>query len=271
MPKFELDPKNRSTSIFDIDRLNLRKDEKARIIILDESPSYEYTHYIMDGTFRDNGSPNGSSYICLGDPATVQKERVDQERCPACNVADASDGSMVKMARRRFVYNVARYRTNARGGVIKPISLQHFVWLFGDDKINKILDRKEEHGDLRVKDIILTCTAQQYQNMDMDVSGELTIKDDKGAIEQLKEIRGSLPLDSDSERLLGKKISFDDMEKLIGQSGSVGDEEVAASVAEVMDSIENVEVAEPTSVSSSPFDESEKEESKDIDLDELLR
>jgi len=271
MSKFELDPKNRSTSIFDIDRLNLRKDEKARIIILDESPNYEYTHYIQDGTLRDNGSPNGSSFICLGDPATVQKDRVDQERCPACNVADASEGSMVKMARRRFVYNVARYRTNARGQIVNPISLQYYLWIFGDDKINKLIDRKEEHGDLRVKDIILTCTAQQYQNMDMDVSAELALKGDIGAMEQLKDIRSSLPPDSDSERLLGRLVNFEEMEKLIGQSGGVSDEDVEASVADAMNEISNVEITEPTSESSSPFDDIEKDDNPSVDLDDLLR
>ena len=84
---------------------------------------------------------------------------------------------------------------------------------------SKLVDRKREHGDLRKRDIVLTCTAVQYQQLDIDVSGRCeAIQTDSGK-EQLRAcVKTSLSND-DLDTLLATNVGFDELQAAVDESG----------------------------------------------------
>ena len=241
MPEVGFEPENKSTSIFDMDKLSLKKDEKARLVLMDEKARGQTVHYVVTGS-GDN--ERGRYYVCLGDPAAVKQQGADTERCPACRAAETGT-DIVRPAQRRFVMNIGRYRTNAKGEPTKPLSLALQVWVFNNDKFNKLVDRRQEHkdapcptcqGDLRKHDFIITCTGQQYQNMDIDISPAMLLAKDQGAIEQYKEIQTQRH--PDLERLLGETVNFESMDRLINAATpGIGEEDVDAVVSGAIEDI----------------------------------
>jgi hypothetical protein len=234
-------PSFKSSSIFDMDQLRLEKDERARIAIIDEKAKMELVHWI-------NGDPRGRYYVCLGDYQTVQSQTSDPDRCPACSVAEPGRDTVVSMPRRRFVLNVARYRTNSKGQVLNPLSLALQAWVFSDDKYNKLVDRHQEHGDLRRHDITLTCTAKQYQSYDIDVSPKLLLQEEAGGLEQYKQLRKET--NADVSRLLGTTLSYERLEALVSDSTPPMTEaeqakETAGIVEDVMAELSNAPLDTP--------------------------
>lgn len=243
MPFVDLDPANKSTSVFDLDKVTLKKDEKARLVVLDERPDGEIVHYVTTGTGENE---RFRYYVCLGDRDIVKKQGNDPERCPACKAAE-SGFDAVRSAQRRFAFNVARYRTNAKGEPTTPLSLAHQIWVISNDKYNQIVDTKKEHedapcaqckGDPRKHDMVVTCTAQQYQNMKIDFSPAMLLAKDPSAIAQYKDLQGSKATEAELDRLLGERISFEAMERIInGATPSIGEDEVDAAVGGAIDDI----------------------------------
>lgn len=255
------DSKYKSASLFDIDQLRLQKDEKARILILDEKVKMVMAHYIRTGEVTAEGWQRGKYYACLGDYDRVMADGKDVNTCPACRVCDMGREATVSIPRRRFVLNIARYRTNNKGVVSVPISLAHELWIFGDDKFNKLVDRAEEHGDLRARDIILTCVAQQYQNYDIDVSTKVMVKQDKSAMEQYKDIKSKRP--ADIERLLATSVTYEALESLV--TDATPDIEVESDASTIQDVADLLDSATTESVTELP-----QQSVDEADFSELL-
>lgn len=287
MPLMEFDPENKSTSVFDTEKLTMRKDEKARLVIMDEKPHGEVVHYVTTGSGDNERS---RYYVCLGDRGTIKSSSSDPERCPACKAAD-SGFDTVRPAQRRFVINIGRYRTNAKGEATKPLSLALQVWMLNNDKFNKLVDRKVEHkeapctqchGDLRKHDFIVTCTAQQYQNMDIDISPAMLLAKDKAAVIQYKELQEQRH--PEIEKLLGEPISYEAMERVInGATPEIGEADVDAAVGgaieDIMGAMEKESGPMAALDSEEPFSPGESSENgasdaapptEEIDLAELL-
>jgi hypothetical protein len=238
--------KYKSASLFDIDQLRLQRDEKARILIIDEKVRMVLAHYIRSGESDDKGSQRGKYYACLGDYDRVMADTKDPSSCPACRVAEAGRDVPVSLPRRRFVLNIARYRTNSKGAVSVPVSLAHELWIFGDDKFNKLVDRAEEHGDLRARDLIVTCVAQQYQNYDIDVSAKVIAKQDKNAMEQYRDIKAKRP--ADVERLLATPFTYEQLEALVSDATpeiGMDDESTINDVSALLDEEKTPALEEP--------------------------
>ena len=216
MPRLDFDDENRTASIYDADRLRFKENgERARILILDEAPTAIYRHYIAS----PSASYKGRYYACLGDYATVKQHGKDNVNCPACVVGERGQDKPVGNARQNLAVNIAHYRTNSQGVSVTPISVAHSVWFFGPGVFSKLVDRKREHGDLRKRDIVLTCTAVQYQQLDIDVSGRCeAIQTDSGK-EQLRAcVKTSLSND-DLDTLLATNVGFDELQAAVDESG----------------------------------------------------
>lgn len=170
MPLAGWSKKFKTTSLFDVDQFKLNGSEKARIALMDEVPTYQRCHYITlmvpgnDGTLRESGR----YAVCLGDAEVLDAEGADPENCPACRAAGPD--APVKPCKPRFALNIFRYTTNSQGRFLSTITGSHQIWVFGQDKMNTLLSRAEEHGDLRKKDLVITCQAKQFQKFDIDVS-----------------------------------------------------------------------------------------------------
>lgn len=167
MTRVGLDPAQKSHSVYDTENFKLKKDEKARVLLIEQEFDVEFVHWVDEFGYA----------ICQGDYTTLMKEGTDS-RCKFCQVADANGA--VKKARRKFVTLVVVYRTNSKGQVLTPISVDVQPWVFGDDKFNDLLAKKEQWQDLRQHDLGIECLGEQYQKMRIDVLPDAVwLKDDE--------------------------------------------------------------------------------------------
>lgn len=222
-----LSSQNKVSSVFDVETFKLTtKGEQARFIVLDAAPHYAYAHYIR---VPQGEEIRGGYYVCIGDYRRVAPEGKDPERCAACRHAEPSRDAMVTLPRRRFVWHVARYRTNQAGQVIKPVSLSLQAMVFADDKYGKLTDIHEEYsqaGGITAVDLKVTCTAVQYQQFSFVVAAECLAKVDSAASAQRRELLAQRH--PDLEKLLGRPLEAAALEKLVSEAlGRVSDTEYA--------------------------------------------
>lgn len=246
MPEIPFDQEHKSTSIFDTDQLRLDANEKARILIMDQNAKMQWVHYILTGDEdRATGRRMGRYYVCLGDGTLLGSKDgpgVDVERCPACKIAEPGRDVFCGIPRCRFVVNIARYRTNLKGQIVKPISLALNAWVFAQEKYNMLADRAEEHGDLRRHDIIVTCTSKQYQKFDMDVAAQTAMQTDTAARGQYKELQAQRS--PEIELLIAQPLSYDALERLLGDATpTITDDDFATeskqAISDIMDEIDS--------------------------------
>jgi len=147
---------------------------------------------------------------------TKQRKAESPQTCPACKAASPGRDVAVSTPRRRFALHIARYRTNQAGQAITPLSLAMQIWVFSDDKFNKLVDRYAEHGDLRRRDLVITCTAEQYQTFDIDVSVKMLAATDDASKAQYRECKSQMS--NDIERLLATPTSYEALERLLGNA-----------------------------------------------------
>ena len=236
MTDMPLDPENKAASVFDLDSFKLEKNEKARITMLDKHAKMMLAHYVRSGEPREDGSIPGRYYACLGDYKKVMEDGADPEGCPACAVAEPARDVPVSVPRRRFAMHIIRYRTNTKGQATQPLSLALEVWQFGDNKFNQLVDRQEEHGDLRKKDIIVTCTGKQYQSFDLDVAGKMLVSTDDSAKAQYAELKKERS--SELDRLLCQTLNHESLERMVGQATpKIKDEEIEAEADSTLDEV----------------------------------
>jgi hypothetical protein len=155
MAKVSLTSDQKSHSIFDTETFKMKTGQKTRILLLSDEFEVEWVHWVDDFGYA----------ICQGDYKTMMKEGNDAH-CKFCQVADKGG---VKRARRKFVTLLVVYRTNSKGQVLTPVSVDVQPWVFGDDKFNDLLSKKEQWGDLRQHDLGVECLGEQYQKMSIGV------------------------------------------------------------------------------------------------------
>ena len=219
MPRTGFDPGNKSggddfrESLLELKELG----EKARILILDEGPTYIYRHFIM--TPQDERK--GLYYACLGDERLLKDRRRDTENCPACRDASSEQDAPVSVARRVFTINVAQYRTNKRGQAETPISMDHKVWRFGEQAYSSLVDMQEEHGDLRRKDVLLTLRNVEFKNMDVSVGGGCAVTTDESgqAKAAVRDLRNGAYAEEQLERIIARRVTFDELDDAVSKSG----------------------------------------------------
>lgn len=198
-PRVEFKAENKvATTNYDYPKLKLKSGERARIVVGLESPIVEYVHTLRKPQIV-NGVPvtfeaerkDGSKYIdhkmdfisrpiCLGDQTILDDKGSDPKNCPMCKLAqDYPDYGQAP--KRRYAMHIVRYRT--KGGtteVATPFSVEVLVWSFTDTVFNKIVDFKEEWGDLRKHDLLLgPCTNEMFQQFDITVAAKAAWLEDE--------------------------------------------------------------------------------------------
>ncbi len=199
MARVEFATENKkATTNYDYPKLKLKNGEYARILLL-ESPVVEYVHtlrkpQIVNGQpvmfmderkdktkFEANKMDFLSRPICLGDAGILDDKGSDPKNCPICALAK-ENSDMAAAPQRRFAMHVIRYKTKAGGtALITPYSVETLVWSFTDKTFNKIVDFKEEWGDLRKHDLTLgPCTNETFQQFDISVAAKAAwLEDDE--------------------------------------------------------------------------------------------
>lgn len=177
---------------FNYPKLKLKAGEKARIIVGLEDPVMEYVHTLRKPVIA-NGKPvtelvtndrtgaQTTEYkkdfvgnpICLGDEGIIADKGMDPEHCPACALAKEYP-DYAEPPKRRFAMHVIRYRTKAGTfNPTNPFSVEILVWSFTDMVFNKLVDAKEEWGNLLQHDLLLgPCTNETFQKFDINVGSE---------------------------------------------------------------------------------------------------
>lgn len=170
----------------EIPRLKLEKDEKARIVILDEGPQYRWQHRLEKIKFLGQRPAmvtrerqNGDTYevfetdwlgspACTGDPDVLAERGVDPDGCPVC-AASRKYPDAFGEPQRRFSMNVFKYGTKPGTTEVQtPFGGSLLVWSFTEKRFSVLVDIAEEFGDLRTTDLTLgPCTNKQYQNFDV--------------------------------------------------------------------------------------------------------
>lgn len=181
----------KSTGFFDYPKLRLEQGEKARICIIDSAPEAKYVHTIrriilengkpvmMEQTFGKNNERTREvpktefigRFLCLGNDAPdgpLDTDEVDPDNCPACKAAVESAGAVEK-AQRRIIFHVIRYKTvKGSYNISKPFQVELLAWDITDSRFSRLLEIKEEHGDLAGLDLNLgPCTNSTFQQFEV--------------------------------------------------------------------------------------------------------
>jgi len=98
------------------------------------------------------------------------RELSDPGKCIACKFATEGRDVPVSIPQRHFVTHILRYTTSNKGELLKPLSFKIQAWSFSNDKFNMLTERQKNHGKLRGKDLIITCTEKNWQRYDIDVA-----------------------------------------------------------------------------------------------------
>jgi hypothetical protein len=180
----------KATTNYDYPKLKLKNGERARILLL-EAPVVEYVHTLRapqlinglavmetkkrrdDSEYQDHKMDFLSRPICLGDEGILDDKGSDAKNCPMCALAK-ENSDMSQAPQRRFAMHVIRYKTKPNGfEPITPFSVELLVWSFTDKVFNKIVDFKNEFGDLRKHDLTLgPCTNEGFQQYDISISAK---------------------------------------------------------------------------------------------------
>jgi hypothetical protein len=201
MPRVEFKSENKvATTSYDYPKLKLKSGERARIIVGLEDPIVEYVHTLRKPQII-NGVPqtikaerkDGSTYddykmdfisrpICLGDATTLADKGSDPKNCPMCKLAQ-EHSDYTSAPQRRYAMHVIRYRTKPgdKQELSTPFSVDVLVWSYTDKTFNKIVDFREEWGDLRKHDLLLgPCTNETFQQFDITVAAKAAwLEDDE--------------------------------------------------------------------------------------------
>lgn len=159
----------------------LKKDDRARIMLFEfgepkpGEPFGSWAEFIHNLTVpaQVEKRPDGSevevrerkwigTYICLGDPDVVAAEGFDAAGCPCC--ARAADDESFKPTR-RHITNIVRYFTKpGTFDLVEPWSLEVLPYRFNEQTFRKITEIHQRVGDLRRRDLLITCTNGRFQN-----------------------------------------------------------------------------------------------------------
>jgi hypothetical protein len=191
MPRTAFDPKNQRVDPSQFPKLQLEKDEKARILCIEKEPMYEWTHElrqpkILNGkavvvkktrsngeTYEDYDMDYKGSPICFGDDGVLFDKGVDVANCPACLVS--TEGDMLKAPQRRYAMHVIKYATQPGSSEIQnQFNAQLLIWRFNEKKYYKLIELASEHNtSLLNRDIILgPCVSKMYQSFEINIAGK---------------------------------------------------------------------------------------------------
>lgn len=190
MAKITFDSSNKVKQFNDYPKLKFEaKGEKARVVVLDDAPEVAWVHTlrapvivngtpVMEKVTNKEGQIVGErpkmdfigQHVCFGNDQILAEKFKDPANCPTCAAGNESDA--VEPPRRRMAIHIVRYKTQP--GSFKPqepFQAELLAWVFGEKVFDSLVSISEEHGDLRMKDLLLECSNKMFQNVEVQVGG----------------------------------------------------------------------------------------------------
>lgn len=237
MPVADFTPEFKRAADNDFDRLKLKLNEKARIVLL-EKPTYSWVHTlrapkIVNGQAVMEEKKRGQETImthaldfigrplCFGDDGVLHDDALDPKNCPICKRAKESDE--VSAPERRFAVNVIRYGLQRDGITVSdPFTCSCVVWSFPESTYNKLYGIAQEYknrGGLIGLDLILgPCQSPEaFQKFDIMAGSEVVWKLDDSITQTVMKTYQNNKVDN-LEGACGRKTELrwvrDDLDKI---------------------------------------------------------
>lgn len=300
MPRVTFEAQHKTENPYEYPKLFLEKGERARILMIESEPLFEYVHtlrapQIVDGRpVTERVSQFGKEveqlkydfvgrHICIGDYSAIGEKGIDVGNCPVCAASTETDA--VRPPDRRFAMHVIRYATKPGSfAVAEPFQVQVIGWAFGDKLFNQLVDYAQEWQDLKKHDLLLgPCEVKQFQKFDIAVAGKAEwLEDDERKALVVKTYKENQS--PNLSTLIGRKLTReqveDDLEKVLtrhrqahGISEVPSADEAAAAIN--MDDLLADGAATPTATQAEAPAEARIEETpssstETLDFDDLL-
>ena len=128
--------------------------------------------------------------------------------CPACGILGEP--------KERFAAKILIYETNMAGELTKPLRFQVLTWVLSSDKFVDLRNIRKQWGDLRARDLMVTCPkgGEQFQKMSFVPTPKCIWRSHekvtKKVLEMVKRDK------TDLEAVLGKVLSAEELSKRLG-------------------------------------------------------
>ena len=219
----------------------LKDGQVARISVLSKDAFMVYDHY------SSKARRHGRCIRSVG-------------MCPGCGVLGEP--------RERFAAKILIYETNLAGELTKPLRFQLSTWVFSADKFVELRNIRKQWGDLRARDLMVTCPkgGEKFQKMSFvptpkciwRAHGKVT----KKVLEMVKSDK------TDLESILGKVLPAEELSKRLGLELEPGTFE-EADLTE-FSSADDVEVTVKPESGDVKVGDAELDAELDVDLDAEL-
>jgi hypothetical protein len=230
MPKATFTSEHRPTSRDNFPKLKLVKDEKARIVFL-EDPTYNYVHTLrapkivngeaiteeVEKGYGDNKTVVEdyvldfiSNPLCLGDEGLIKDKRgLDPKNCPICAAAQENP-DIFRSPDKRYAVNVAKYATKPGSFELRsPFAVEIQIWGFSEFTWGKLFDIVSDLDDEDIKKVDLLlgpCEVEKFQKYDIRPSTK------KAAYLAAKELTATT-----AETYKNNKASDEDLDRACGR------------------------------------------------------
>lgn len=209
--KFEFKDESVQSSGLRFPKLELKKDEAARVCPL--SPKFEVaiTHWVTK-----------LGYVhCFAKADTweqlvsIERDGGKPEECLLCSMALRNDTKdIVGLPNKRMATHALRYKTDMRGNLLGgQFSYYLEVWLLGNKKFRELQNLRKEWGNLQNHDLELICTEAKYQNFDITLKKEALWNKDKAVKEAVINYFKEEAAKYELRKCLGEEIDMETLKR----------------------------------------------------------
>lgn len=137
------------------DRVKFNKDKVDRICVMDQTAEMKWTHYL-------GGYVECTAMVVVDetDPETNQPIKVTRPLNP-CKIHPLCD----REPDERFGAHILVYTTDRDGMPLSPLNFSMKWWAFGQQHFKTLRVLRKQFGDIRMRDLIITCTNTDYQHL----------------------------------------------------------------------------------------------------------
>lgn len=146
-------------------RVKFKKDKVDRCCILDQDAAMKWVHY--RGTYVECTAMQLVDDVD-GNTGKPTKAWKAVNPCRFCENPERPG----REPEERFAAHIIMYGTDQDGMPLSPLTFALKYWSFAKDKFGILRMYRKQFGDVRTRDIIFTCTNEQYQHLTLTPAAE---------------------------------------------------------------------------------------------------